>query len=115
MALPSDDGEGHVGIGGGVDVGVAESGGVPEDGNARGGHDMADELVGAAGDDEVDEVVHGEHFGDLVAGLEQVHPAVGDGGRAGGVEDDGGKGAVGVEGLAAALEEDGVAALEAEG
>ena len=45
-------------------------------------HDVADEFVGAAGDDQVDLVVEGEHVGDVLAGFEQVQEARG---QAGGV------------------------------
>ena len=83
LALGIDgDPHGHVEVGVGVDVDVADAVGVAEDRDVRVVHDVADELVGAAGDDQVDLLVEGEHVGDVLAGFEQVDPA---GGQAGGV------------------------------
>lgn len=47
---------------------MAEAVGVAEDGDLGGFLDVADEFVGAAGDDEVDVAVLGEEAGDGVAG-----------------------------------------------
>jgi hypothetical protein len=54
-----DGGDGLVLVGGGGEVDVAEAIGVTEDGNLRGFFDVADQLVGAAGDNEIDIAVLG--------------------------------------------------------
>ena len=116
LALGVDgDPDGHVEVGVGVDVDVADAVGVAEDRDGRVVHDVADELVGAAGDDQVDLLVEGEHVGDVPAGFEQVHPAGGQAGGFAGAGDGVGEDAVGVGRFGAAFEQEGVAALEAEG
>ena len=76
--------------------------------------DVADEGVGAARHQQVDVAVAREHRGDVLARLQQRDPVRRDAGGGGGGADRGEQGAVGAERLAAALEEAGVAALEAE-
>ena len=116
LALGVDgDADGHVEVGVGVDVDVADAVGVAEDGDGRVGHDVADEFVGAAGDDQVDLVVEGEHVGDVLAGFEQVQEARGQAGGGACAGDGVGEDAVGVGRFGAALEEAGVAGFEAEG
>ena len=51
---------------------MADAVGVPQHGNAAVVHDVADELLAAAGDDEVDERVLLQHGGDVLAGMQQL-------------------------------------------
>lgn len=69
---------GHVRVRGRGDVGGAEAVGVAQDGDLGALLDEADELVGAAGDDEVDVAVEVEELGDDVAGGDELDGAVGD-------------------------------------
>ena len=103
-------------VGGGVDVHVADAVGVAGDGDLRVVHDVADEVVAAAGDDQVDGVVLLQHGAHVPARLQQGEPAAGKALDArGGAHDQVGQGAVGPGRLGAALHEDGVARLQAEG
>ena len=88
---------------------------VAEDGDVGVVHDVADEFVGAAGDDKVDILVLSEHFGDILARLQELEPGVGQAGLFAGGGNRLGEDAIGVGRFAAALEQDSVAALEAEG
>lgn len=51
---------------------------VAEDGDLGGGLDEADELVGAARDDEVDVLVQGEELGDDITCFDELDGVVGD-------------------------------------
>ena len=62
----------HLHIGGFIHINVADAVGVPQHGNAAVVHDIADELLAAAGDDEVDERVLLQHGGDVLAGMQQL-------------------------------------------
>ena len=61
-----------------------------EYGNAGVVFDVADEAVGAAGDDEIDVAVLLEERVDYVAGRDELEGVVGDGSGLKGVGDDGG-------------------------
>ncbi len=104
----------HLQIGVTSDIDVTYSVGVAEDGYVRIAHDVADEFVGAAGDDQVDVFVLGEHFGDVLARLQELEPTGGQAGPVGGFGDYRGEDAVGFGRFAAAFEQDGVAAFETE-
>ena len=58
-------------------VNVAYTVGVPEDGDVGVGHDIANEFVRAAGDDQVDVFFQSQHLGDILARFEQLNPAGG--------------------------------------
>lgn len=63
-----------------MDVDVAEAVGVAEDGDPCVVLDVADQLVGAAGDAEVDVLVLGQEGGDGGASCDELDGGVGDGG-----------------------------------
>ena len=106
---------GQVHVGGLVHVDVADAVGVAHHGNAGVVHDVAHEGVGAARDEQVDQAVAAQQLADLLAGLRLEQTRVGqtrlDGSRVDDVEER----LVGAHGLAAALEDGAVAALEAQG
>lgn len=77
----------------------ADSVRVAEDGDLGRGLDEADQLVGAARDDEVDVLVQGEELGDHVAGFDELDGVVGDLGGGEGGGDDGGDGDEGFGGF----------------
>ena len=110
-----DDIDGHFFVDVFVHVDVADAVSVAHDRDLCIVHDVLDELVGAAGDEEVDILIALEEFIDLVVefGLQEA------GGRQaradGGLVDDGKEDAVGAGCLLAALEDGAVSALEAEG
>lgn len=63
-----------------------------EDGDLSRRLDEADQLVGAARDDEVDVLVQREELGDHIAGLDELDGVVGNGCRGEGARDYGGDG-----------------------
>ena len=105
----------HVEIGVLVHEHVAHAVGVPEDGNLGVVLDVGHEIVGAARDDEVDDVVEFEAVGDAFATLDEDdgvarHP---EGGET--VDDDAVEDGVRARRLLATLEEESVAASNGEG
>ncbi|KFY56877.1 hypothetical protein V497_05905 [Pseudogymnoascus sp. VKM F-4516 (FW-969)] len=89
-------------VGGVFEVEGADSVSVAEDGDLSRRLDEADEIVGAARDDEVDVLVQREELGDHVAGFDELDGVVGDLGCGEGGGDDGGDGDEGFGGFFAA-------------
>ena len=73
---------------------------------------VADELVGAAGDDEVDVLVQRQELIDHVAGFDELDGGIGDLGLGETFGDDGGDGLEGFGGFFAAFEDGGVAGFD---
>lgn len=105
----------HFGIGIGVHIEVADTGGVSKDGDMRRGLDLSNEFVGSARDDQIDTAIEREHALNLVAAFEQRHPGTWDADRRRGIEEDIAQFPVGLQGFAAAFEEASVSAFQAKG
>ena len=106
-----DDVGGQLGVGGGGQVDGAQAVGVAEDGDLGVLLDVAHQLVGAAGDDEVDVAVEGEQLRDGLARGDELDGGIGDLGLGQGVGDDGADDHEGFRRLLAALEDGRVAGL----
>ena len=90
-------------IGGGVDIGVADSVGVAHDWNIGVVHDVFHKAVGPARDDKVDIIVQGQHGIDVLAALKILNPAVWNANRGSGLRNDLAQQTVGLEGFTSAL------------
>ena len=109
------DARGHRHVGAGVDVHVADAVGVTHHRDARGILDGAHQLVAAARDDQVDQVVEGEQGLDFGARLGQVQ-GIGQRRILAQRRIDGGEQRrIGVARLRAALEDGGIARFQAQG
>jgi hypothetical protein len=108
------DMDGHVRVGIALDIDMADAIGMAQYRYAGMVHDVPDKFVAAPRDDQVDELIQGQHLGYIGAGFEQTQPPGGQTGR-GGRLDRIGQDAIGARGLAAAFEQDGIAAFEAQG
>lgn len=96
-----DDAGCRFGVGGVLEEEGADAVGVAEDGDLGRRLDEADELVGAARDDQVDVLVQGEELGDYITCFDELDGVVGDGGRGEGGGDYGGDGYEGLGGFLA--------------
>ena len=109
------DAQGHVLVCIAVHENVADTGGVAHDGNARMVHDVAHELVGSAGNEEVDVLIALEELVNLAVQLRLEERALGQTRPRRRIVDDAEEHAVGVRGLLSTLQDGAVAALDAQG
>lgn len=94
-----DRGDGLLLVGRAGQVDVAQAVSVSEDGDLGGLLDVADQVVGASGDDEIDVAVLGEELGDHISGGHELDRRVGDLGLLQGGGDDLGDGDEGLGGF----------------
>ena len=109
-----DDARGHLRVAVRIHIHVAHAVAVPQHRNAAVFHDVTHKSVRAARDDEVDILVHFEHDGNILARGQQAAPAVRQARGDARVVHDIKQRFIGMQRLPAALEQHGVAALEAQ-
>ena len=109
-----DDARSHVRVGVLVQVEVAHAVAVAQHRDARIVHDVAHKCIGTARDDQIDLLVEAEHLAHILARGQQSRPARGQARRLAGRLQHGVKRRIGVQRLAPALEQHGVAALHAQ-